>query len=176
MSLKENYKNDIYPGERKYQLIPNNDGTTSLQDVTRYTQAGDIFSADDINATNKAVNDIDRDNTAFRSKIQDEVNTVTSTVATLTGGRMIELPVNGWSTTAPYTQVRPYPELTVQGQPVYGLSLKSPYSNINVEAQKLAWSYVDRAISGAGQVTFVCYSKRPVTAIAVVAKGVQING
>ncbi len=176
MNLKENYKNDIYSGMRKYRTVQNEDGTISLQDVTTYTQDGDIFSADDINTTNKAVNSIERDNTAFRQEIQKNVTQVTSTVSTLTGGRVIELSESGWSSTAPYIQTVSYPELTESGQPLYGLLLKAPYSDINVEAQKLAWSYVDRAASGNGKVTFYCYSKRPAASISVIAKGVQIDG
>lgn len=176
MSLKEDYKNDIYPGMRKYRMVQNADGTISLDDVTQYTQEGDIFSADDMNNTNKAVNNIDRDNTAFRQDIQGKVAQVESTVGTLTGGRAIELPAGGWSSTAPYTQTVSYPELTESGQPLYGLLLKAPYSDVNVEAQKLAWSYVDRAASGNGNVTFYCYSKKPATSISVIAKGVQVNG
>lgn len=176
MSLKENYKNDIYTGLRKYKQIQNSDGTISLQDVTPYIQEGDIFSADDINATNREINSIDRNNTAFRQDIQKEVTRVSGTASTLTGGRTIELPANGWSSTTPYTQTCSYPELTENGQPIYGLLLRPPYSNINAEAQKLAWSYIDRAASGNGKVTFYCYSKKPTTSISVIAKGVQING
>ena len=50
MSLKENYKNDIFEGRRKYRLIQNSDETISLDDVTQYIQVGDVFSDEDINA------------------------------------------------------------------------------------------------------------------------------
>lgn len=59
MSLKTDYKDDIpKTAQRKYELINNDDGTVSLQDVTEYTQVGDTFGAGDINKTNKAVNDL----------------------------------------------------------------------------------------------------------------------
>lgn len=59
MSLKTDYKDDIlaYGNLRKYQMIQNNDGTVSFQDVTQYEQTGDVFGAGDINRTNQAVNE-----------------------------------------------------------------------------------------------------------------------
>ena len=59
MSLKTNYKNDVFSGNRKYNLINNSDGTVSLEDVTEYQQVGDIFNADDINSTNAKVNEVE---------------------------------------------------------------------------------------------------------------------
>ena len=56
MALKTDYKDDVFSGDRKYQKKDNSDGTISLVDKTAYSQKGDIFSAADINATNKAVN------------------------------------------------------------------------------------------------------------------------
>ena len=58
MNLKTDYKNDIFSGKRKYHMTNNDDGTISLDDVTTYVQEGDILSADDVNATNKAVNEL----------------------------------------------------------------------------------------------------------------------
>ena len=52
MALKTNYKDDIYEGNRKYNQVSNSDGTISLVDQTNYTQEGDPFKAEDINATN----------------------------------------------------------------------------------------------------------------------------
>lgn len=44
--------------KRKYQIIYNNDGTISLEDVTTYTQTGSDFGASEVNETNGAVNNI----------------------------------------------------------------------------------------------------------------------
>lgn len=55
MALKTNYKDDVFTGKRKYRITNNDDGTVSLDDVTTYTQQGDIFGAADINAINKAI-------------------------------------------------------------------------------------------------------------------------
>ena len=59
--LPVNFKDDILAssmgGKRRYNLIQNDDGTYSLEDVTDYTQTGSDFGAGQINATNKAVNE-----------------------------------------------------------------------------------------------------------------------
>lgn len=56
--LKTDYKDDVYSGERKYQETQNADGTVSFNDVTEYTQEGDVYGSEDVNATNKAVNEL----------------------------------------------------------------------------------------------------------------------
>ena len=57
MALRTDYKDDILPAEgRKYSLISNTDGTTSIADVTQYTQVGDNYGAADINLLNAIVN------------------------------------------------------------------------------------------------------------------------
>ncbi|MDF2610035.1 MAG: hypothetical protein K0R92_1509 [Lachnospiraceae bacterium] len=54
--LKTDYKDDIFIGARKYQMINNADGTVSLVDVTTYTQQGDYLGANDMNAITGEVN------------------------------------------------------------------------------------------------------------------------
>ena len=60
MSLYEGYKDDILNTEknsmRKYRMINNSDGTVSFEDVTSYTQVGDLFGAADVNAITSQVN------------------------------------------------------------------------------------------------------------------------
>ena len=58
MALKTDYKEDVFTGNRKYQMIDNGDDTVSFVDVTSYSQVGDTFGAADINATNTAINGI----------------------------------------------------------------------------------------------------------------------
>lgn len=176
MSLKENYKNDIYAGERKYRMIQNDDGTVSFQDVTVYTQDGDIFSADDINATNKAVNAIDLDNTEFRAGITTRMDVVEMETASLMDGMIIRLPASGWSSTAPYTQVMSIPGLNEGNRPFYGLLLTGTLSDVTTDAQEVAWGYVDRIASGDGKATAYCYRKKPAVDVTLVVKGVVSNG
>lgn len=175
MSLKENYKNDIFEGRRKYSLIQNSDGTISLDDATQYIQVGDVFSDEDINATNKAVNALKTGNQEFEQAITQRVDKVEDTVSSLTGEVLLSFPASGWSSTAPYTQTVNFPGIKTTDIPFYGLRLTGTLSNVTVEAQKLAWGYVDRIASGNGTVTACCYSKKPTTNIVVSAKGYK-NG
>ena len=67
--LKTNYVDDVLDtsvnGKRKYNMIQNADGTVSFDDVTTYTQNGDLFGAKDVNDTNTAVNELNENLTAF---------------------------------------------------------------------------------------------------------------
>lgn len=57
--LKTDYKDDILSSaKREYEMIQNDNGTISLEDVSAYAQIGDNFGGADINATNSAVNDL----------------------------------------------------------------------------------------------------------------------
>ena len=59
--LPVNYKDDVLSTSmgrnRKYNIIYNDDGTVSFDDVTEYTQVGDNYGAAQLNATNQAVNE-----------------------------------------------------------------------------------------------------------------------
>ena len=56
--LKTDYKDAMYEGARKYKITANADGTSGIIDETTYTQEGDPFGANDINATNAAINSL----------------------------------------------------------------------------------------------------------------------
>ena len=47
--MRTDFKDDIFDGKRKYNMINNPDGTVSFTDVTVYTQTGDSFGAKEIN-------------------------------------------------------------------------------------------------------------------------------
>ncbi len=59
--LAENFVDDILSenmnGRRRYNLIQNSDGTVSLEDVTEYTQLGSDYGANQVNASNRAINE-----------------------------------------------------------------------------------------------------------------------
>ena len=57
MALRTNYKDDVFSGARKYQMITNQDNTVSFTDVTEYTQVGDTYGASEINEQNTAINE-----------------------------------------------------------------------------------------------------------------------
>ena len=67
-ALKTNYVDDVLNTsvneKRKYNMVQNADGTVSFDDVTTYTQNGDLFGAKDINDTNTAVNALNENLTA----------------------------------------------------------------------------------------------------------------
>lgn len=157
-------------------MIQNDDGTVSFRDVTVYTQDGDIFSADDINATNRAVNAINLDNTEFQTGITRRMDAVEKETVSLIDGMVIRLPVSGWSSTAPYTQVVSIPGLKVSNRPLYGLLLTGTLSDVTTDAQEVAWGYVDRIASGDGKATAYCYRKKPAVDVTLVVKGAVSNG
>lgn len=72
-NLKTNYKDaELSPsmnGKRQYELQYNEAGYTNLVDKTAYTEVGDTFGADDINATNSAVNELNQNLTDLVKKV-----------------------------------------------------------------------------------------------------------
>lgn len=56
--LKTDYQDYTFVGNKKFNLINNSDGTISLVDVTEYVVEGDEFGANDINATNQRINEM----------------------------------------------------------------------------------------------------------------------
>nr|DAY05194.1 MAG TPA: hypothetical protein [Caudoviricetes sp.] len=60
MSLRTDYKDAIYSGNKKYNMIRNGDGTVSFEDKTTYYEFDDtsLFGANDINQTNEKLNQI----------------------------------------------------------------------------------------------------------------------
>lgn len=62
MALKTDYKEDILASgntKRRYNMITNDDGTVSFEDVTKYAQTGDSFGAGDANSANEILNRLD---------------------------------------------------------------------------------------------------------------------
>ena len=57
MALRTNYKDDVFAGSRKYQIVNNLDGSVSFADVTEYSQVGDTYGASEINEQNTAINE-----------------------------------------------------------------------------------------------------------------------
>ena len=70
--LKTDYKDDVFEGDRQYSLTQNANNTVSLRDVTTYTREGDQFGANDINATNEALNNLtDVELPALKKSVSD---------------------------------------------------------------------------------------------------------
>lgn len=81
--LKTNYVDDVLDTTknqlRKYQQIQNDDGTVSFVDVTEYTQVGTSFGAKDINDTNAAINDVNRNLTNPTQLASEDIKNKTNT-------------------------------------------------------------------------------------------------
>lgn len=185
MALKTNYQNDVFSGKRKYNLINNSDGTVSLDDVTVYNKVGDIFNADDINATNRGVNviaeefeQVKNDNAAFKSEVNKQVASLDKQVADLGNSvtaikavKTVTLSASKWSTSAPYTQTVVVSGVTSSESPVIALHISGSPSASTVKAQRKAFGYLDRAVTGNGSITFYCYEKKPAADFNVSVKG-----
>lgn len=90
MALKTNYKDDVFTGQRKYNLVENEDGTVSPLDVTQYSQEGDYFGAADMNATNTEVNSIRstvNSNTSNLNTLQTTVSGHTTSINNLSANK-----------------------------------------------------------------------------------------
>lgn len=147
MALKTNYKDAVFSGERKYQEIFNPDGTKSFTDRTSYTTQGDKFGANDINATNSAVN-------------------------ALQGLRQVLVDVSKWSNTAPYIQEISVPGITSADSPTVGLYLSGQESVDAVKAMNKAFAMVDFVETLNGKIRVKCFNKKPAVSFWIGLKGV----
>lgn len=144
--LKENYKNDQFEGSRKYALTEGSDGLYTIEDMTEYEQEGDVFGAEDINNTNKAVNRLNHSiSVTFLS--------------------------SGWSLSAPYTQT-----ITAEGfidtdKPI-SIFADDGTSETDSKNKSKAYGCVTYFESGNGTVTATCKYKKPTSDFTVEFKGV----
>ena len=147
MALKTNYKDDVFEGNRKYTLTQGGDGKYEIVDSTHYTVQGDLFGANDINATNSAVN-------------------------ALQGLRQVLVDVSKWSNTAPYTQEISVPGITSADSPTVGLYLSGTESADAVKAMNKAFALVDFVETLNGKIRIKCFSKKPAVSFWIGLKGV----
>ena len=152
MALKTNYKDAVFSGERKYQEIFNPDGTKSFADRTAYTEAGDRFGANDINATNTAINAI------------NDVKEVWMRVADFTS-------------TTPYTAQINVPGMKSTDTPLISHALVNGATDSGViKGAWRAYSCIDRIDTFDGYMVLTCYRKKPTQDILLNVKGVGVNG
>lgn len=71
VDFKDDILNVSMNGKRRYNLVPNSDGTYSLEDVSTYDQVGSSYGAGQINPLNQAVNE-----SADAGKIIDDIETI----------------------------------------------------------------------------------------------------
>lgn len=147
MSLKTDYRDDIYEGSRRWRITQNEDGTYNISDATSYTQKGDKFGQNDINA------------------ITGEINRMTREVD-------LTLRASGWSASAPYTQTVAVEGLTAGDNPILVKVIPAGATPEQVKAYNKAFGMIDDGDTADGQATFKCYNKKPSTDITVGLKGV----
>lgn len=147
--LKTDYKDAMYDGARKYKIISNADGTSGITDETVYTQGGDPFGANDINATNAAINR------------QDHVTLLTLAADAWTGDE------------APYEQTVSVDGVTAEDNPILVSALEDGADLATQKAYSKAFGVLatGTGTTAEGSVTFKIY-KKPVTDITIGLKGV----
>lgn len=153
MTLKTDYKNDVFTGMRKYEKIDNADGSISLNDVTIYVKEGDIYSADDINTSNKEINK--------HSAAIDKINAV----------KTLYVPVAGWGNTSPYSQTILAAGAEIEDAPIVGLFIRESSTAAEVKNQTKAFGCLDRIVFGKGTATLYCYNRKPAADFYLMIKG-----
>jgi hypothetical protein len=153
MILKTNYKNDKFTGMRRYTKIDNPDGTISLNDVTIYAEEGDIYSADDINTSNKEINN--------HTASIDKINTV----------KTLYVPVAKWSNAVPYVQTILVTGSEEEDTPIVGLFIRESPTSAEVKNQTKAYGCLDRIVFGKGTATLYCYNRKPAVDFYLMIKG-----
>lgn len=149
MLLKTDYKDAMYDGARKWRITQNADGTSGIADETGYTQDGDKFGANDINATNKEINRINH-----------------TTEVTLTA--------SGWTgSAAPFSQTVNVTGATSDLEAILVSALADGADATTAKAYIKAFGIIcgGTAELTDGQAVFKVY-KKPVTDITIGLKGV----
>lgn len=147
MSLKTDYRDDIYEGSRRWSVTQNEDGTYNISDATSYTQKGDKFGQNDVNA------------------ITGEINRMTREVE-------VTLRASGWSASAPYTQTVAVEGLTAGDNPILVKVIPAGATTEQVKAYNKAFGMIDDGDTADGQATFRCFNKKPAVDMTVGLKGV----
>ena len=156
--LRTNYKNDKYTGKRLYRVTNVSADTVNLDDITIYAEEGDIFSADDINETNAAVNELYEEYAEGISRANRYVE--------------INLPVSGWSATAPYIQTVSVPGMLASDRPVPGLVYPDNLTEaLQAQIDKSA-NMITTIEALDSKVKVTCRFKKPVIALRLGLKGV----
>ncbi len=99
-------------------------------------------------------------------------NTISQLVVNdLAETNFVTLPVNGWTTSAPYTQTIKMPRMDKKSRPFVAMGTPGTPSAASYKDMNKAYACIDRLVTDDGTVTFYCYNKRPATAINLIIKG-----
>lgn len=81
------------------------------------------------------------------------------------------IPIDGWSTTAPYTLEIDVEGITENDDP--DISVVQSSTMATAQAQLEAWGNVNKIETGENKITCYCYESKPTTAIPILIKGVR---
>lgn len=84
----------------------------------------------------------------------------------------VTLLASAWSASAPYTQTITVSGMTAAYAPVISCGVPASPNSENYKAVHKAYAMIDRAVTGANNITFYCYTKKPTVNIPVLIKGV----
>ena len=155
MALKTDYKDAVFSGERKYREVFNNDGTKSFTDVTQYSEVGNKFGANDINATNYAV------------------NAVGIAVNALAQYKIVEVKAANWPTSGTCSQRINVRGMKASDTPIIGHHIVGNVTDANlIKRAWKAYSCVDMIDTFDGYMILTCFRKRPVDNFLILIKGV----
>lgn len=170
-TLKTDYKNDIYDGEKQYEIREGSDGKSTITDVTQYTTEGDTFGAEDINKTNAQVNE----NTDGLKAVSDDFyNYSALNVFTLTA--------SGWKAHTQNNETKYSQALTIKGltaNDVLRIALLTDKSltKSQIKAANKVYSYIYDAETAKDQLTiYGAFEEAPTTNIQIMVEGMKPNG
>lgn len=93
MNLRTDYVDDMFSGNRKYEMIDNGDGSYSFNDVTEYSQVGSNYGAAQVNACNDAINKL---SSFMRKTLTAGATTLTFTNSAFTNTTLFEFYTDVW--------------------------------------------------------------------------------
>lgn len=172
MSLKTNYKNDKYSGQRKYLVITNPDNTVSFDDKTQYEENGDIFSAEDINDTNKEIINNAHNIAELNNELVNFSEYVGLKFDKLTSVKYAKFLASSWSDSEPYMQTVNVQGITAQDKPIAGIDYSDNPAASVVEERERVSGYIYRLVTGDGTVTLYCHKIKPDIDFSIRIKGV----
>ena len=131
-------------------MTQNEDGTYNISDATSYTQKGDKFGQNDMNA------------------ITGEINRMTSEVE-------LTLRASGWSVSAPYTQTVDVPGLKETDKVQMMSAIKTDTAAATADIWDKMGALVKSGKALDGRAMFSCPKKKPTSDFNIKLVGVSVN-
>ena len=116
--------------------------------------------------------DIEEVKTNHKKDIEEVKTNHKKDIAAIKGLKYATFTTGGWSASAPFFQTVSVSGITADDTPVISLYIPSGTSAAIAKAQAKAWGYVDRGVTGAGNLTLYCLGTKPTANFQVMIKGV----